>query len=233
MAVLLSIFEQALLLGSLALFTAYVLWYTTHGTNSKELALRLMALFAGALVVICLQVAGISFATFSVSALANPHHVNVGARIAGIVFPGLAGVAIGWYLTRSQRRDEDVAMRIMAFTAMLAATQFAAIYVVAMSRRGLELGATALPNLSFVIGIFIYVILTYDTSARPALRRLRSRSSSNLAGAATPSQANLFHLANDALYGRTATPRPPSVAVNPADGNLPDAETGKPGASLE
>ena len=199
MAVLLSIFEQALLLGSLALFTAYILWYTTHGTNSKELALRLMALFAGALVVICLQVAGVSFATFSVSALANPHHVNVAARIAGIVLPGLAGVAIGWYLTRSQRRDEDVAMRIMAFTAMLAATQFAAIYVVAMSSRGLELGTTALPNLSFVIGIFIYVMLTYDSSARPVLRRLRSHSSSNLAGTATASQVNLFSLANDAL----------------------------------
>ena len=46
--VVLGIFEQALLLGSLVVFTTYLLWHTTRTTSRQELALRLMSLFAGA-----------------------------------------------------------------------------------------------------------------------------------------------------------------------------------------
>jgi hypothetical protein len=220
MAVLLSIFEQALLLGSLVLFTGYVLWHTTHGTNSKELVLRLMALFVGAMVVIGAQVAGVDFATFSVNALSSARHVSAPAKVASVIVPGAIGIVMGWYLTRSLRRDEDIAMRIMGFVAMLAATQFAAIYVVAMGKRGLELGVTALPNLSFIIGIFLYVIFTYDSKQRRVIRHSAAPGWRNLARPPAPRQAtpppvtNLFQEADDALRGRLSPPRPPSGDPN-------------------
>jgi hypothetical protein len=48
----LSIFEQALLLGALFIFTAYILWHTTRATSRQELALRVMSLSAGTMVVV-------------------------------------------------------------------------------------------------------------------------------------------------------------------------------------
>ena len=83
-----------------------------------------------------------------------------------MIVPGTAGVWMGWYLTRSLRRDEDVAMRIMAFVGMLAASSFAAVYVVAIDKNGARLGASALPNISFIVGIFLYVMLRFQTSPK-------------------------------------------------------------------
>ena len=50
--VVLNIFEQALLLSSLVVFTAFILWHTTRAPSRQELALRVMALFAGAMVIV-------------------------------------------------------------------------------------------------------------------------------------------------------------------------------------
>ena len=165
MGVVLGIFEQVLLLGSLLLFTGFVFYNATHGTNSMELALRVSSLFAGALVVVGAQAAGLSFASFTVGALSSTHPTTaVLSKVAGTVVPGGLGVGMGWYLTRSLYRSQNIAMRIMAFVGMLAASQFAAIYVIATSRRGVQLGATALPNIFFVVGILLYMMLKYDPS---------------------------------------------------------------------
>jgi hypothetical protein len=166
MGLVLNIFEQALLLGSLVVFTVFIFWHTTRTSNRQELALRVISLFTGAMVVVGAQASGLSFATFSVDALSNAQTGAAGARIAGTVIPGAVGAWMGWYLTHSMRRDEDVALRIMAFVGMLAASSFAAIYVVAVDKHGANLGAAALPNISFVVGIFLYIMLKYQTNPR-------------------------------------------------------------------
>jgi len=163
--VILSIFEQVLLLGSLLLFTGFVFWNATHGTNNLELALRVSALFAGALVIVGAQAAGLSFAAFTVDSLSSTHpSTALASKVVGALLPGGVGVGMGWYLTRSLHRNQNIAMRVMAFVGMLAASQFAAIYVVATSRHGVRLGASALPNIFFVVGILIYMMLKFDPS---------------------------------------------------------------------
>jgi hypothetical protein len=216
MTVLLNVFEQILLLGSLIFFTVYVIWHTIHGTNSKELVLRLMALFTGAIIVIGAQIAGVGFATFSVNALSGNQHVTATAKLTNVIIFAAVGVIMGRYITRSFRKDEDIAMRIMGFVSMLAATQFAAIYVIAMGRQGLELGAAALPNISFIAGAFLYVIFTFRTSVRPGTRApaqvgRRTFPTYSNPPESTPTQsANLFEQATEALYRP-----PPKIAPPP------------------
>jgi hypothetical protein len=181
-AVVLGVLEQILLLGSLILFVGIVFLTATRGTNGLERALRVLSLFVGAMVVVGAQVAGLSFASFTVDALSNTHpSTALLSKVLGAALPGGIGVGFGWYLTRSLRRSHNIAMRVMAFVGMLAATQFLAIYVVATSRHGVRLGATALPNIFFVVGILLYMMLKYDpsrgrggdASARPAMRHIQ------------------------------------------------------------
>jgi hypothetical protein len=224
MGLVLNIFEQALLLGSLVVFTAFIFWHTTRTSNRQELALRVISLFTGAMVVVGAQASGLSFATFSVDALSNAQTGSAVARIAGTVIPGVVGGWMGWYLTHSMRRDEDVALRVMAFVGMLAASSFAAIYVVAIDKHGANLGAAALPNISFVVGIFLYIMLKYQTNPRARrgpssaqnLRHVLDRVSSGAEHqASAPRVSDLFRDKNNAL-DRTRNIAPGSAETRAA-----------------
>ena len=225
----LSIFEQALLLGSLAVFTAFILWHTTRAPNRQELALRVIALFTGAMVVVGAQASGLSFATFSVNALSNTQSGSAAARIAGAIIPGAVGAWMGWYLTHSMRRDEDIAMRVMGFVGMLAASAFAAIYVVAVDKHGAHLGAAALPNISFVVGVFLYIMLKFQTNPKARrnpggaqnFRYVWDRVSSGPQRPPAPRVSDLLREANNSLNRTTDVP--PASPENPATGTESDS----------
>jgi len=164
--VLLNIFLHMMLIGSLILFVLYGVIVTFQTNSLLERLIRLGAWFSGAMVVIGAQAGGLSFADFTVNALSGTRPASDIAKLMGALIPGALGVALASYLTNSVRRSNNVAIRVMAFVGMLAATQFAEIYAAAMSANGLEIGAAAIPNLSFVVGIVMYIVLTWDPEDR-------------------------------------------------------------------
>ncbi len=166
MTVLLNIFLHMMLIGSLILFVLYGVIVTFQTNSLLERLIRLGAWFSGAMVVIGAQAGGLSFADFTVNALSGTRPASDIAKLMGALIPGALGVALASYLTNSVRRSNNVAIRVMAFVGMLAATQFAEIYAAAMSANGLEIGAAAIPNLSFVVGIVMYIVLTWDPEDR-------------------------------------------------------------------
>jgi hypothetical protein len=219
----LGVFEQALLLCSLALFVGFVLWHSVHGARSMELLLRVAALFAGAMVVVGSQAAGLSFAQFSVQALSSARAGGAAAVAAAAVVPGVVGLGVGWYLTHSMHRGESIAIRVMAFVGMLAAAEFASIYAVAVHEQGVNLGATALPNITFVVGVFLYMILRYDTDhprgKRPSgvsqglghlLGGFRGHGGS-VPQSSAQTVSSLFREANEAASRRGMAPAGPGV----------------------
>jgi hypothetical protein len=197
MSTALNMLLHTLLIGSMIGFLFAIATVTFSTGNGIERLIRCSALFSGAMVVLGAQAAGVSFADFAVESLSGSKLFS-GAGLTATVVPGGAGVAMGWYLTRSLRRSENIAIRVLAFVGMLAITQFAQIYVVATSTKGVELGSTAVPNIAFVVGISIYVMLKYDpdskvdapTSWRDKLRVGRSLAEELKSGASgAPSKA--------------------------------------------
>jgi hypothetical protein len=55
---------------------------------------------------------------------------------------------------------------VLAFVGTLAAAQFAWIYAVAVQSNGLNLGPSVIPNIAFVVGILLYVVLRYEPGRR-------------------------------------------------------------------
>jgi hypothetical protein len=152
----------------LFVFSVFAITFMTK--DPVERAIRAGALFSGAMVVLGAQGAGVSYAQFIVKSLSGIKPVTAG--LVGATLPGLAGVGMGWYLVRAIRRSQNVAVRILAFVGMLATTQFAEIYAVALHARGFALGAAATPNIAFVVGLSLYIMLRYDpTSETPTVKR--------------------------------------------------------------
>lgn len=159
----LTVAMQFLLVASFALFmwALFIVVYRTR--NPIERAIRALAMFAGAMVVIAAQASGASYADFIVDSLGGVKPLTFG--LAGVVMPGVAGGMLAWYMVRAAVVSEVRAVRLLAFVGMLAGVQYLTLYGVSLGEKGFELSAAALPNMAFVIGIALYVMFQYDPEA--------------------------------------------------------------------
>lgn len=157
----LNILLHVLLLGSLGVYVLVLVRVVLAEEDRTERFIRASALFCGAMIVVGSQAAGAGYAEFIVQALAA---ARPGTALLAAVIPGVLGVAIGAYLIHAmKRRGEDVTVRLLALIGMLAAASFASIYAFAMREHAGHLGSYAVPNLAFVVGLTLYVILNFQT----------------------------------------------------------------------
>jgi hypothetical protein len=164
MTLVLNIFLQCILVASLALFLYVLVRQVFQAPNGDELLYRSLALVGGAVVALGAQVSGVSFATFTVHALSQARPVGFGVGLLATVLPGGVGAVIGWYYVRVKNRSGIRAMRYVIFIGMLTVVGFAEIYGVATSTKGVILGAAALPNAAFVVGIVLTIVLTANAA---------------------------------------------------------------------
>ncbi|MDB4873204.1 MAG: hypothetical protein JWL97_4208 [Gemmatimonadales bacterium] len=130
-----------------------------------ERYIRILAYTSAILVVLGAKALGTSIATMLVNSLSNAKPITIG--FFGVAVPALAGVAISWYFVRAMRRKgENIATRILIFIGVLAVTQFADIYAAALRTHGLRLDPALTPNIAFVVGISVYLMLTWDPVSR-------------------------------------------------------------------
>jgi hypothetical protein len=164
----LNVFLNLLLLSALLAFVASVAWITFWSTDIPiERVMRAFAFFGGALVVLGAQATGHGFAQYAVNAFSGVRPAGGGVQFIATVIPGGVGVAMAWYLIRSWKKNEVIGFRILAFVGMLSATSFVVVYAQAFHVKGVALGAAILPNVSFLVGIIIYMMLKFDPSSLP------------------------------------------------------------------
>lgn len=165
MSIAFNIVLHGLLIGTLGLFTVWMLIDTIREPEPRERMKRMLALAAGALVTLGAQAAGVGYAEFTVGALAGARGASAVANVGATVIPALLGAALGFYLVRVAKRSNAKAMRLVTFVGMLSATAFAQVYAEATSVKGVELGAAALPNITFVTGVILTYIFADDPEA--------------------------------------------------------------------
>lgn len=171
MAIVFNLILHVLLIGSMAFFILAIVADALGDPDRRERVLRIAALAAGALVVLGAQAAGVGYASFTVGALASSRGPSALAAVAAALVPALAGSGLGFFLVRTYKRSTRIGARVLGFIGMLAATAFISIYAQATQTRGVMLGAAALPNASFVVGVILTIIFTFD----PDLQRQQGR----------------------------------------------------------
>ena len=156
-----------LLIGSMGGFIVAIVADAVADPDRRERVLRLAALGAGALVAVGAQASGASYAAFIVDSLANGQGPTAMAALAASAIPAAGGIGLGWFLVWTYRRSTRIGARVLGFIGMLASLAFVAIYAQATQTKGVVLGAAALPNVSFVVGVILTIIFTFD----PQLKR--------------------------------------------------------------
>jgi hypothetical protein len=158
LATVLNILLDVTLGGCLAFFLVLLVNMVVREPDPDERLMRSLALVAGALVALGAQAAGVGFASYAVDALAGTGPGGQGVKILSIVVPGGVAAAFGWYFMRVMRRSTAMGLRWMSFLGMLTVVTFTVIFAQATNTQGVFLGAAAIPNTSFVVGLIFSVL---------------------------------------------------------------------------
>jgi hypothetical protein len=62
-------------------------------------------------------------------------------------------------------KGDDFGKRILVFVGVLVTTQFAELYAAAVHVSGFAPSRSLLPNVSFIVGLVLYIITQYDSAA--------------------------------------------------------------------
>lgn len=151
------------LVGSFVAF-AYALVLLVRERKDQMVG-RALALFMGSLAVVGAQASGKSYADFIIGALGSSRSPAFG--FFGAVVPGAMGLALGYYFTRGARHSTERAIRGMIMVGTFAITQFALMYAIAIDRTGADLGKSVTPNIAFVAGLGLWLVMNLGVKSEP------------------------------------------------------------------
>jgi hypothetical protein len=160
LSTVLNIALDVLLGGSLILFVVLLIDMVVRCPDRRERFMRALALVCGAIVALGAQATGVDFASFTVEALTGAQPAGGVIKVLSVIVPGGVAAVFGWYFTQVMLRSEMMGLRMASFLGMLAVIAFTVIFAEATKTQGVFLGAAAIPNASFVVGL-IFSVLTF------------------------------------------------------------------------
>jgi hypothetical protein len=165
-----------IILGSLGGCLGAVLLVVFNTRGWTERIVRGLAIFAGTLVVMGAEAAGLTFSSFAVSTLTHGGLAGWLIKVAWVVLGGGAGSLLARYLVSRIDGGTNLQIRIMILVTIIAHVELLEIYAQNLKRHGFVLGIGALPDIAFITGLVLYVVFRYDTGEGSAIRaNLRGR----------------------------------------------------------
>lgn len=183
MALVFDLLLHAFLLGSFVLFLVLLFALVFRTDDPTELFIRALAVFAGALIILGARATEYSYPEYMIDVISGVRPVAPAVETILTILPGAVGVAVGWYITRLIAKDDPRSVRFIGLIGMLAIASFAHAYLLAFDAKGVEIGKLALPNVLFVTGLVLWIVIKFptraeqrrDTAGRSSIReRLRA-----------------------------------------------------------
>jgi hypothetical protein len=134
-----------------------------------EKIIKTLAMVAGFLIYFGAKAVGISIPAMMLASVQNTNPIVFG--FFGLVLPSAAGIFISWYCMKNMRRSEVIASRIVILISAFIAVMFGDVYASSYQVETLKesMNAALLPNLTFVVGLTLYVVFKYE-AVQPAGR---------------------------------------------------------------
>jgi hypothetical protein len=102
----------------------------------------------------------IPFMMMAAVSVANP----IKMAVFSIVIPWSVGVAVAWYFSWCMNKHIDIAFRIVILISAFIVTLFGDVYAASYAIKAVgSIDTSLLPNLTFTVGMGLYIILNYKT----------------------------------------------------------------------
>ena len=157
MNIFLNVVTHIIILGGIVGMLVFIIKMIAGGENKLEKTIRTFALIAGFLLYFVTRAIGISLPQFIMTPLAKSAPIFFG--IVGMLIPLLLGVFVGWYCLDAMGRQSNLPGRIVILISTFILTMFTDVYVAVMKiPSSTQIDTNLLPNLTFVIGLLLFVV---------------------------------------------------------------------------
>lgn len=129
----------------------------------EEIVIRTMACGVGFLVYAAATAMGISIPQLLFSSLQETNFFL--AAFSGAIFPAAFGVFVAWICIRALKRGGVFVARLVGLFSVFILIGFVDTYTLSYSvnTKG-EMNKLLMPNISFIVGVVMYIIFKVDTS---------------------------------------------------------------------
>jgi len=136
--------------------------YRDHRRYQVEVVIRIVAALTGFLIYFGSTAVGLSIPSLMLQAISTTHPASIG--VFGGVAPAAAGIIVAWYCLRTLKKSEELGLRLLVLLSTFIIVLFGDVYVASLANKELSpqgLNVSLLPNLTFTIGICLYIIFRY------------------------------------------------------------------------
>ena len=160
MAYIFVVFIHALVLAAIIGMAFFLVHVIKDDHDATERLLRIVAFSAGLLSYLAAKAYGIAIPTLMASALDITKPLTLG--FFGAILPSMAGTFVAWFCLRLMKNNQDVGKRGLVLFASFIFTMFSDSYTTIASKITPSQSANGLPNMTFVLGIILYIIFKYE-----------------------------------------------------------------------
>jgi hypothetical protein len=153
--VLIHLFVVASIIGMIIFIVRVIL----DGHYAMERLLRVAAAAAGLLIYLGARAYGISVPELMYSSLKITEPLMKG--LVGVVAPLASGTFVAWFCLRMMQSHGDIAARGLLLFSSLVFAMFADTYAALAAQATPESLNLALPNITFVLGVILFLIFRY------------------------------------------------------------------------
>jgi hypothetical protein len=154
-----------IILGTIVPFLASAMLIVYRTAGRQERVIRGLAMFTAALLALGTQAAGLTVGRGVVGSLEIGGFGGLVIKLAWMTIAGFGGAMLGRYLTRNLGDSTDIQLRVMVFVGTIVHLELLEIYISSFSRNGIAVGAGAIPVISFIVGLLLYIVFRYDPAA--------------------------------------------------------------------
>ena len=157
MNIFLNIVTHIIIIFGIVGMFVYTIKMIARGENTLEKIIRIFAMVVGFLVYFIIRAVGVHTPQFILNPLAGSAPVVFG--IVGMLIPLLLGVFVAWYCLDAMGRRSNLPGRLVVLISTFILTLFTDIYVAVIKvPSSTQIDTNLLPNLTFVIGLLIFVV---------------------------------------------------------------------------
>jgi hypothetical protein len=160
MAQILNIITHIMIISGILGLIFYIGFSVYNEPIMFEKIILIISAMTGFLIYFGSRALGISIPSLMMSSISVSNPIKMG--IFSIIIPGAVGVAVAWYCLWCLRKHIDIAFRVVIMISTFVVTLFGDVYAASytVSKTG-TIDISLLPNLTFTIGMGLYIILNY------------------------------------------------------------------------
>jgi len=162
MVFLLNIITHIMIIFGIIGLIFYIAYAVYKEETMFEKVILIISAMTGFLIYFGARALGLSIPSMMMASVSVSNPIKM--ALFSIIIPSSVGIAVAWYFSWCLKQHIDIAFRVVILISAFIVTLFGDVYAASYAvNAGNSIDTSLLPNLTFTVGMGLYIILNYKT----------------------------------------------------------------------